>query len=131
VRAVIIFSGAGRFVPLLADANFAALTLPTLVTVGSEDLQQAPGLTGYQWRREPFDLIGSSERWLLTLKGADHYLGGSIGRSDLPVAPQSRGWIDAFNSATSAFLRRHLLDKGRGLRDYDNAIAKLESGPEP
>ncbi len=126
VRAAIIFSGAGRFAPLLRTEDFAALKIPLLVTVGTEDLQQAPGLTGYQWRREPYDLAGSKRRYLLTLQGADHYLGGLVGRDDLPQAAQRPAWLTAFNETCAYFLRRHVAGKFAAMPDIAGAIGHLE-----
>ncbi|MCS6947459.1 MAG: alpha/beta fold hydrolase [Steroidobacteraceae bacterium] len=131
VRAAIVFSGAGRFAPLLRTEDFAALQVPLLVTVGTEDLAQAPNLTGYQWRREPFDLAGSPQRYLLTLRGADHYLGGLVGRTDLPLAPQARSWLDEFTRVTIAFLQHYLANRGRPPKPFANAQATLETASGP
>lgn len=129
VRAVIIFSGAGAMAPLLAPADFAALQLPTLVTVGSEDLAQAPGLTGYQWRRQPYDLIAPGNKYLLSLEGADHYLGGAVGRDDLPRSPQAERYVAAFNAASIAFLRAYVAGESsarQALERFDQPFARLE-----
>jgi dienelactone hydrolase len=129
VRGVIIFSGAGAMEPLLAPADFAALQLPTLVTVGSDDLAQAPGLTGYEWRRQPFDLIAPGDKYLLALEGADHYLGGAVGRDDLPRSPQAERYVAAFNAVSIAFLRRHIAgDHARetALEGLDEPLARIE-----
>jgi dienelactone hydrolase len=114
VRAVIVFSGAGVMEPLLSSADFAALSLPTLVTVGTDDLAQAPGLTGYEWRRQPYDLIPPDNKYLLTLEGADHYLGGAVGRDDLPRSPNAARYVGAFNATSLAFLRWYLRDLRSG-----------------
>lgn len=127
VRAAIVFSGAGRIAPLLRTEDFAALKLPLLVTVGTEDLQQAPGLTGYQWRREPFDLAASKPKYLLTLQGADHYLGGLVGRDDLPHAVQGPGWLTAFNQTCEYFLRRYVAGKRAAMPGIADGIGHLES----
>lgn len=103
IKAVVVFSGAGRMAPLLRAEDFAAVSLPTLVTVGTEDLKQTE-ISGYRWRREPYDLIPEPNRWLLVLQGADHYLGGYVCRSDLPRQPQGPEWVSAFNEVTIAFL---------------------------
>lgn len=129
VRAVIIFSGAGAMAPLLAPADFAALQLPTLVTVGSEDLAQAPGLTGYQWRRQPYDLIAPGNKYLLSLEGADHYLGGAVGRDDLPRSTQADRYVAAFNAASIAFLRAYVAGESsarKELQRFDQPLARLE-----
>ena len=126
VRAAIVFSGAGRFAPLLRTEDFAALKLPLLVTVGTEDLQQAPGLTGYQWRREPFDLAAGKPKYLLTLQGADHYLGGMVGRDDLPQAAQGPAWLKTFNRTCEYFLRRHVAGKRVAMPDIADGTGHLE-----
>jgi dienelactone hydrolase len=104
VRAVIIFSGAGPFPPILRASDFATLTPPTLVTVGTNDLQQAPGLSGQEWRKQPYDLAPSGSKFRLTLDGADHYLGGTVGRDDLPRDARGPAWLAAFNATTCDFL---------------------------
>jgi hypothetical protein len=128
VSAVIIFSGAGAMEPLLRPADFARLTLPTLVTVGTDDLAQAPGLTGYQWRRQPYDLIAPGNKFLLTLEGADHYLGGAVGRDDLPRSPQAARYVAAFNAASVAFLREYVVGDPRAAasRAPEDTLARLE-----
>jgi dienelactone hydrolase len=126
VRATVIFSGAGRFAPLLRGEDFAELKLPLLVTVGTEDLAQAPGLTGYQWRREPFDLAASKSRWLLTLRGADHYLGGLVGRDDLPKSTGGAAWLDAFNTVSVSFLRRYVAGTTLKTPSVDSAVGQLQ-----
>ena len=129
VRAVVIFSGAGAMAPLLTPADFAALQLPTLVTVGSEDLAQAPGLTGYQWRRQPYDLIAPGNKYLLSLEGADHYLGGAVGRDDLPRSPQADRYVAAFNAASIAFLRTYVAGQSSAreeLERLEQPLARLE-----
>jgi dienelactone hydrolase len=129
VRGAIIFSGAGAMAPLLGAADFAALRLPTLVTVGSEDLAQAPGLTGYQWRRQPYDLIAPGDKFLLTLEGADHYLGGAVGRDDLPRSPQADRYVAAFNTASIAFLRTYVAGDAAarvGLDRSSEPLARIE-----
>lgn len=129
LRAVIIFSGAGAMEPLLGPADFAALRGPALVTVGTDDLAQAPGLTGYQWRRQPYDLIAPGDKYLLTLEGADHYLGGAVGRDDLPRSAQAERYVAAFNAASVAFLRVYLAGDSKarvGLERLDEPLARIE-----
>jgi len=104
VQAVIIFSGAGTFPPILRGEDFAALRKPALVTVGTDDLPQAPGLTGYAWRRQPWDLAAPGDKYLLTLDGADHYLGGMVGRDDLPRAARGPQYLAAFQQVSANFL---------------------------
>ncbi|MBM4198840.1 MAG: hypothetical protein FJ167_02395 [Gammaproteobacteria bacterium] len=111
IRAAIIFSGAGAMSPVLGAEDFAALAVPTLVTVGTLDLQQAPNLGGYEWRRQPYDLIPAGQKYLLILEGADHYLGGRVGRDDLPRSPQADDFVAAFQAASTLFLDATLKDQ--------------------
>ncbi len=116
VSAVIVMSGAGRFAPLLRTEDFATLTLPTLVTVGTNDLKQDPQRSGYEWRREPYDLLPPGAKYLATFEGADHYLGGMVGRDDLPRAANGPAFVAAFNRVSIAFLNAHVKGERRARR---------------
>lgn len=120
VRAVIIFSGAGAFAPLLAPENFASLRRPTLVTVGTNDLKQAPNLSGYEWRRQPYDLIAPGRKYLLSLDGADHYLGGIVGRDDLPRSDNAALYLADFNRWSTTFLDAYLGDRRAARRELES-----------
>jgi dienelactone hydrolase len=119
IKAVIVFSGAGRLPPILRSEDFATLKLPTLVTVGTDDLKQSE-ISGYRWRREPYDLMPRGSRYLLVLQGADHYLGGLVCRSDLPKKPLGPQWLSLFNQTTVAFM-------DAALRRDSAAAARLQS----
>lgn len=130
IKAVIIFSGAGRLPPLLRAEDFAALKLPTLVTVGTEDLKQTE-LSGYRWRREPYDLLPFGDKFLLVLQGADHYLGGLVCRDDLPKLAQGPQWVAIFNEVALAFMDA-TLQRGSKPRDQLNVmLEKTAAGRNP
>jgi len=107
---IVIGGASGAMPPVLGAEDFAALAVPTLVTVGTEDLKQAPNLSGYEWRRQPYDLIPPGQKYLLTLEGADHYLGGSVGRDDLARSAQADDFVAAFQAASTLFLDAWLKD---------------------
>ncbi|MCU0758397.1 MAG: hypothetical protein MUF07_04235 [Steroidobacteraceae bacterium] len=123
VRAVVVFSGAGAFPPILRAEDFLALQRPTLVTVGTDDLPQAPGLTGQAWRRQPWEYAAPGAKYLLTLEGADHYLGGMVGRDDLPRSPRGPLYVAAFQQVSSAFLDAYLRADARA-RSWLDAEAR-------
>jgi dienelactone hydrolase len=108
VSVVVVFSGPGTLPPVLREEDFRALQLPALVTVGTDDLAMSPALTGYQLRRQPFDLASPGNKYLLTLRGADHYLGGTVGRDDLPKSPNGPAYVAEFNAVVLAFLDAYL-----------------------
>lgn len=127
VRAVIVFSGAGTFPPILRTEDFAALRKPTLVTVGSDDLPQAPGLSGYAWRRQPWDFGAPGDKYLLTLEGADHYLGGMVGRDDLTRAARGPAYVAAFQQVSTAFLDAFLGNTAAARAWLDTKDTPLEA----
>jgi predicted dienelactone hydrolase len=125
IRTVIVFSGAGTFPPILRNEDFASLGLPALVTVGTDDLAQAPGLSGYAWRRQPWDLSAPGNKYLLTLDGADHYLGGMVGRDDLPKADRGPLYVAAFTEVSAAFLDAFLRGDPAAQRGLDTRVSAI------
>jgi dienelactone hydrolase len=124
IVAALVFSGAGPFPPSLRDTDFAAIRVPLLVSVGTNDLRQAPDLSGYEWRRRPFDLApADGSKYLLVLDGADHYLGGRVGRDDLPRDPRSDEYLAAFRRVSLRFLAAYVRDDAAALRALRAATA--------
>lgn len=119
VRAVLILSGAGPFPPTLRNEDFANLQVPAFVSVGTDDLAQAPGLTGEQWRKLPFDLAAPGRKYRLTLCGADHYFGGSVGRDDLPRAAQADEYLRLYATWSGKFLDAVLRDDHAAAGELD------------
>lgn len=109
VKAVVIVSGAGLLPPRTRESDWLSLTLPTLVTVGTNDLAQA-GFPGYEWRKQPYDFAPPGDKYLLTLEGCDHYLGGTVGRDDLPRDPRGERYLAATRAVSVAFLNASLRD---------------------
>ena len=130
ISVVVVFSGPGALPPVLRAEDFRALAVPALVTAGTNDLAMTPGLTGYQFRRQPFDLASPGDKYLLTLRDADHYLGGAVGRDDLPKQPGATAYVAEFNAAVLAFLDAYLkgdADARRYLeRDEIGEFGRLE-----
>ncbi len=116
VGATVIISGPGVIPGILRPEDFAGLTGPVLVSVGSNDLKQDPNLTGYEWRRQPYDLAPPGDKFLLTLDGADHYLGGNVGRDDLAKDSNTPQYLEAFNLVSRTFLDAYLRDEPRAIR---------------
>jgi dienelactone hydrolase len=123
VDVVIVFAGPGVLQPVLRPADFAALRTPALVTVGTNDLAQTPDASGYEFRRQPFDLAPSGDKFLLVLRDADHYLGGMVGRDDLPKSPNGEAYVQTFNEVSLAFLDAYLKNdaKAREVLGRDRA----------
>lgn len=117
VSAVVLLSGPGPMPPTVRPQDFETLKVPTLVTVGTNDLAREPGSTGYEWRRQPFELVPGGDRYLLVLRDADHYLGGTVGRDDVQRSPNGMAYVAAVNGAALAFLDAYL-KRSADAREY-------------
>lgn len=116
ISAVIVFAGPGALPPVLRPEDWKGLAVPTLVTVGTQDLAQGQGVSGYAFRRQPFDYAPAGDKYLLVQRDADHYLGGMVCRDDLPKQPNGPTWIAEFNAASLAFLDAYLKADPRARR---------------
>ena len=47
------------------------------------------------------------------MDGADHYLGGMVGRDDLPKSPDGSAYVAAFDELSGLFLDAWLKDDAR------------------
>lgn len=119
IRAVVVLSGVGPFAPLTTAADFATLTLPLFVSVGTEDLPMGSSGSGFELRRAPFDLAPAGHKYLLVLRGADHYLGGMVGRDDLPKSPDGPAYVEIFTELSGRFLDAELKGDARARAALD------------
>ena len=98
VKAVVALSSAGDLEGVVTPESYAALTVPTLMITGDEDLvpQYVP-----DWRahRSPFDRSPAGGKMLLVFEGGDHSL---IRNADDPD-------FDLIARASVAFMKAHAL----------------------
>ncbi len=106
IRAIVVLSGVGPMPPATQVADFATLDTPLFVSVGTRDLAmpQIVAKGGLELRREPFELAPAGHKYLLVLTDADHYLGGMVGRDDLPKSPEGTKYVAAFDELSGLFL---------------------------
>jgi dienelactone hydrolase len=121
IRAVVVLSGVGPLPPATEAADFASLSTPLFVSVGTQDLPmpQRVGKGGLELRREPFELAPPGHKYLLVLEGADHYLGGMVGRDDLPKSPQGALYVEAFDELSGRFLDAWLKGDRQARQELD------------
>lgn len=124
VRAVVILSGAGRLPPRVRDSDWSTLRVPTFVSVGTNDLKQTE-ISGLAWRSEPYEFAPPGDKYLLTIEGADHYLGGTIGRDDIARDPRGERYVAAFALTSIAFMDGYVKGNRAALR-WLQAEAKRE-----
>lgn len=105
--ASILISPPGALPGMVGAADFYQLQTPALFTVGTNDIIMLPDTT-WEWHKDGFNDAPPSEKHLVVLKGADHYLGGSVGRDDLERHVDADEFLRITNSLSVAFLRYHL-----------------------
>lgn len=120
VDVFVSLAGPGELPFVPADA-WAQLTLPGLVLTGTKDVAMGDTGRSWTWRRQSFDLAPPGDKYLLVIDGGDHYLGGQVGRDDLPLVDPDGHQVDAVNRAIERFLAAYL-------RDDAQALSALASG---
>ena len=99
--------------PFVPDDAWDRLTLPGLVLTGTKDVAMGDTGRSWTWRRRPFDLSPPGDRYLLVIDGGDHYLGGQVGRDDLPVVDPEGYQVESVNRAIAHFLNAYLRDDAK------------------
>lgn len=81
VKALLLLSPQGRGQQGLTATSWNALTLPVMFVTGTND--QLMNGRGPEWRREPFDFAPPGDKYLLFIKGANHFsFGGRLTGDD-------------------------------------------------
>jgi hypothetical protein len=126
VRAVLVLSGAGPFPPTLRNEDFANLQVPAFrFRSAPTDLAQAPGLTRANSGANCILSAAPGRKYRLTLRGADHYVGGSVGRDDLPRAARaSRRYLRLYATWSGKFLDAVLRERPRRRRRARCAVPR-------
>jgi pimeloyl-ACP methyl ester carboxylesterase len=88
------------------NPSFAAMTTPTLVVAGDHD-QSALSVRGPDWFADPYRLSPSG-KFLLTLFGAEHSLGGISGHDAAETTDANPDRVAAIQKLTWAYLRSAL-----------------------
>ena len=113
VKAAIFVSPPGALPNLVDAAGFSAIQVPALYTTSTEDLLMLPDTT-WEWHKDGYQAAPRGDKYLLVLKGADHYLGGAVGRDDLQRHPMADDYLDVTNGLSTAFLDTYLKQNDRG-----------------
>ena len=128
IRAIVALSGVGPLAQMTVAEDFRGLSKPLFASVGTDDLAMpsASSQSGYELRRGPFDLAPSGRKYLLVLRGSDHYLGGMVGRDDLPKSPDGAAYVRTFTELSGLFLDAWL----KGDRSARSRLDALRLSPE-
>ena len=86
----------------------------------------------WTWRRRPFDLSPPGDKYLLVIDGGDHYLGGQVGRDDLPMVDPDGYQAESVNRAIAYFLDAYLRDDAKAMQTLESGdwVEDLPTGAE-
>ncbi|GAA5167653.1 MULTISPECIES: alpha/beta hydrolase family protein [Amycolatopsis] len=119
---------AAENLPWLRHIDFTELTRPALVVAGDKDDLPLTVL-GPDWTTDPYHL-SPGPKSLLTLSGAEHFLGGISGYGVRETTDEDPARVALVQRATLAYLR-HALDIDHSgweaLADKVNPFGRLES----
>lgn len=112
VKVALLISPPGAIPGLVDNGGFASIKVPSLYTTATRDLVMLPDTT-WEWHKDSYRMAPAGGRMLIVLKGADHYLGGVVGRSDLEHDPRADDFVDIVNGMTTAYLDAYLKNSSR------------------
>ena len=118
---------AAEHYPFFRRPSFAAMTTPTLVVVGDNDVSPHLTVRGADWHADPY-FHSPGPKSLLTLFGAGHGLGGVSGYDVAETTDESPDRVAAVQQLTAAYLRTALDPKDPA---WPTASAALLDGPNP
>lgn len=112
VKVALMISPPGAIPGLVDNGGFASIKVPSLYTTATNDIIMLPDTT-WEWHKDSYRMAQAGGRLLIVLKGADHYLGGVVGRSDLEHDPRADDFVDIVNALTTAYLDTYLKNSSR------------------
>jgi len=112
VKVALMISPPGAIPGLVDNGGFASIKVPSLYTTATRDIVMLPDTT-WEWHKDSYRMAPAGGRTLIVLKGADHYLGGVVGRDDLERDPRADDFVDIVNALTTAYLDAYLKDSSR------------------
>ncbi|MGW0686885.1 alpha/beta hydrolase family protein [Streptomyces sp. NPDC002754] len=117
---------AAENLPWLRHPDFTRMTAPALVVAGDKD-ELPLTVRGAEWTTDPYTL-GPGDKSLLTLFGAEHFLGGISGYGAAETTDENPAHVALVQDVTTAYLR-HVL--GLGDSDWAAARSELAEGTHP
>jgi len=112
VKVALMISPPGAIPGLVDNGGFASVKVPSLYTTATRDIVMLPDTT-WEWHKDSYRMAPAGGRMLVVLKGADHYLGGIVGRDDLERDPRADDFLDIINALTTAYLDAYLKNSSR------------------
>lgn len=103
------------------NPDFARMTTPTLVVVGDKDVNPHLTTRGADWHADPYHRSHGA-KWLLTLSGGEHALGGISGFDAKETTDEDPDRLEAVARMTWAWLRSVFDDTDTAWADACQAL---------
>ncbi|POM23538.1 esterase [Actinomadura rubteroloni] len=113
---------ATEHLPWLRDQDFSRLTAPALVVAGDKDDLPMLSTRGPDWTTDPYTL-SPGRKDLLTLFGAEHFLGGISGHGVTETTDENPARVALVQQVTLAYLRHVLGVDGSDWTAVRSALA--------
>ncbi len=105
------------------NLDFSQMTTPALVVYGDTDHSPKLTVRGAEWHTDPYR-YGPGEKYLLTLFGGAHFLGGVAGYDLEETDDANPDRLAITQRMTCAYLRSALLDEDTAWSDAMKALAE-------
>ncbi|MFZ3597961.1 alpha/beta hydrolase family protein [Streptomyces sp. BH104] len=110
---------AAENLPWLRHPDFTRMTAPALIVAGDKD-ELPLTVRGAEWTTDPY-FLSPGDKSLLTLYGAEHFLGGVSGYQVAETTDENPAHVALVQRVTTAYLRHAL-----GVDERDWAAARTE-----
>ncbi|MFJ9175836.1 alpha/beta hydrolase family protein [Streptomyces sp. NPDC102360] len=117
---------AAENLPWLRHPDFTLMSAPALVVAGDKD-ELPMTVRGAEWTTDPYRL-GPGDKSLLTLFGAEHFLGGISGYGAAETTDENPPHVALVQDVTTAYLRDAL---GLGGSGWTAVRSELAEGTHP
>ncbi|WP_425825020.1 alpha/beta hydrolase family protein [Streptomyces fractus] len=117
---------AAENLPWLRHPDFTRMTAPALIVAGDKD-ELPLTVPDAEWTTDPYRL-SPGDKSLLTLYGAEHFLGGVSGYEVAETTDENPARVALVQAVTTAYLRHAL---GLGSSDWASAGTELAEGAHP
>jgi fermentation-respiration switch protein FrsA (DUF1100 family) len=116
---------AAEHLPWLRHPDFGHMSMPALVIAGDRDILPLT-VRGPDWTTDPY-VLSPGDKSLLTLFGAEHFLGGISGYQAAETTDENPGRVALIQRVTVAYLRHALSIESSSWAAAQQALA----GPHP
>lgn len=114
---------AAQHYPFLSTIDFSTMTTPALVVAGDKDDHPFMKTVGASWHEDPFRLA-PGPKWLLTVVGGEHGLGGIAGYDAAETTDENPERVAVVQHLSWAYLRSELFPGDLAWQEAQKSLAR-------